>query len=703
MRSGSSVLAAALAVAACSGGSSTKKVDDTTPPDRGGETGGGETAPSAPKMMSLADSGIVPAWLDTSADPCEDFFQYACGGFLANEQIPPDRSRWGTISVIDKRNEDFLKKALEDAAANPGKDPVKQKIGDYYAACMDEESIEAAGIKPLQPYLDTIANVKDSKSAIGAVISLHMLRVYPLFALFPGQDYADATQMIANVDQDGIGLGLRDYYLKSDKDMKELRSFYTAHVGRMFALLGADATEQKAAVADVMRVETAIAKVQQDQVVRRNPYATYHRIERKGLEKAAPAFPWGEYLKALGIADVTAISVHDPKYYGKVLAIVKKEKPAALRHYLQWQLIHAAAEDLGKAWRDEAFTLEQALTGIKEQPPRWRTCVERVDADLGELLGQPYVAKYFAGSSKQDAIDLTKAVYAAFDANLDSLAWMDQATRDAAKAKLNKMGYLIGYPDKWREYAFAISRTDFAGNVFAAGRFDLARELAKIGKPVDRNEWDMTPPTVNAYYNPSLNQVVLPAGQLQPPFFSATFHPAVNFGATGGGTIGHEVTHGFDDEGSQFDADGNLRDWWSKATKKEFGSATKCVQQQYAQYEGVPGIKLNGELTSGENIADIGGVKIGYQAYHAWRAQQSPPPPTKVGDYSDDQLYFLSYGQSWCMKLTEEAATRQARSNPHSPPKWRVNGVIVDQPGFGEAWSCKAGTKMNPEKKCTVW
>jgi len=705
MRSGTCVIASLMAVAACSGGSA-KKVDttSTTPPESGGApTDDRQPPPAAPKAMSLADSGIVPEWLDTSADPCEDFFQYSCGGFLAKQEIPPDRSSWGAILVVIERNEKFLRDTLEAAAAKPGGDPLKQKLGDYYAACMDEPAIEAAGTKPLQPFLDLIAKVKDAKTAAQAVIELHTIGVQPFFGLYEGQDFADATQVIANVDQSGLGLPDRDYYLKSKGNMKEVRGLYTAHVGRMFELLGLDAKQAKAATADVMRIETALAKIQQDQVLRRDPHAVYHRIERKGLEKVAAGFPWGEYLKRLGIADVTAISANDPKYYGKVVALMKKERPAALQHYLQWMLIHAVAEDLGKAWRDEDFVLQQILSGVKEQPPRWRTCIEAVDEDLGELLGQPYVAAKFGGSSKQEAIDLTKAILAAMDADLDSLPWMDQQTRQAAKQKLAKMGYLIGYPEKWREYDFAISRTDFAANVLAAGRFELARRLRKIGKPVDRSEWGMTPPTVNAYYDPTLNQIALPAGQLQPPFFAASFHPAVNFGATGGSTIGHEITHGFDDSGSQFDGDGNLRDWWSKSTKKEFGAATKCVQQQYAQYEAVPGVKINGELTSGENIADIGGVKIGYQAYQQWRAQQSSPPPAKVGDYTDDQLYFLSYGQSWCMKRTKENEETRAHSDEHSPAKWRVNGVIVDQPAFGAAFRCNVGTKMNPGKKCSVW
>jgi predicted metalloendopeptidase len=328
--------------------------------------------------------------------------------------------------------------------------------------------------------------------------------------------------------------------------------------------------------------------------------------------------------------------------------------------------------------------------------------VQRVDRDLGELLAQPYVAAKFGGEARPRAVELTRAVLAAMATELESLPWMDAPTRAAAKRKLDKMAYLVGYPDTWRKYDFAVSRTDFAGNVLAAVRFELARQLHKIGKPVDRFEWAMTPPTVNAYYEPTLNELALPAGQLQPPFFGASFHPAVNFGSTGGGTIGHEMTHGFDDEGSQFDADGNLRDWWSNSTKQEFDRVTQCVVEQYAGYEAVPGVKLNGKLTAGENIADIGGVKIALEAYRQWRAAQATPPP-RVEGLSDEQVYYLSYGQSWCSKDTPERLETMAHSNPHSPPRWRVNGVIVDQPDFAAAFHCAAGTPMNPGKVCRVW
>ncbi len=665
-------------------------------------------APPVPHAMSLADAGIVPDWIDASADPCTDFFQYACGGFTKTAEIPADRSQWGALLLVEQAQEDFLHELLDKAAKDPGGDKTLQKIGDYYAACMDEAAIDKAGLAPIQPLLDMIGKITDAKDVPPILEHLHSVGVPAFFVLAPTQDYVDATQMIASLDQRGEGgnsLGLpdRDYYLKSEGNLKKVRAAYASHVTRTFALAGASPDEAKAATADVMRVETALARMQQDKVTRRDPHATYHRIERAGLIKAAPGFPWGDYLTAAGLADVTKITVNDPKYFTGVDTLIRTEKPAALRHYLAWTLLRVAAEHLPQPFVDENFAMQQQFTGQKLLEPRWRRCVKRVDRDLGELLGQPYVAVRFAGNSKQLAVDLTESVRDAIRTEIDQLPWMDDATRTAAKTKLEKMIHLIGYPDTWRTYDFAVSRDDYATNVAMAAHFEVARELGKIGKPVDKNEWEMTPPTVNAYYEPSLNEIALAAGQLQPPFFGQAFHPAVNFGATGGGTIGHEMTHGFDDEGSQFDGDGNLRDWWSKATAKKFKAATRCVQDQYSKYEAVPGVHLNGKLTSGENIADIGGVKLGFLAYQAWRAKQATPPPAKVGDYTDDQLYFLAYGQSWCMKTNPEQLESRAHTDPHSPARWRVNGVIVDQPGFGPAFTCKAGAPMNPGKACSVW
>jgi putative endopeptidase len=658
----------------------------------------------APEELTLAQSGIVPDWLDPEANPCTDFYAFACGGFLRSATIPPDRSSWSAIEIVVKDAEDYLHKILEDAAKAPTGDPTLDKIGSYYAACTDEAAIERAGIAPMQPLLDAVARVSDARSAAAAVIALHAQTVFPMFAIAPQQDFANATQVIAAIDQAGLGLPDRKYYLESKGNMARTRAAYIAHLGRLFRLLGHDERTAKAAAADAMRVETALARLHQADIVRRNPHAIYHRVDRAGLEgKIAPSFPWGDYLAALGIPDVTAITVNDPAYYTAVAAMLRNEKPAALRAYLTAAVMRDQADELGKAWVDEAFAMRKALTGVKELSPRWLRCLRRVDRDLGELLGQSYVKARFGADAKARAIDLTRAVLGAMRVELDRLPWMDDPTRAAARQKLDKMAYLVGFPDKWRKYDFEIRRTDHAANAQAASRFELARQLAKIGKPVDRFDWGMTPPTVNAYYDPTLNEIALPAGQLQPPFFGLGFHPAVNFGSTGGGTIGHEMTHGFDDEGSQFDSDGNLRDWWSKPTKDRFAAATRCVVDQYAKYEAVPRVKLDGKLTAGENIADNGGVKLAYQAYQAWKAQQKPPPQAVVDGYTDDQLYFMAYGQSWCAKMTPEVLETRAHSNPHSPPMWRVNGVIVNQPGFGPAFKCATGTPMNPGKQCSVW
>ena len=605
--------------------------------------------------------------------------------------------------MVVQRNEEFLRGVLEAAAKDAGADEAKHKLGDYYAACTDEPAIEKAGATPLKPLLDVVANVTDAKTAEAAIVELHGLGFNPYFDLGPNQDFVDATKVIAGFDQAGLGLPDRDYYLKSDGNRKEIRATYLAHVERMFELLGESATDAKASAADVMRVETGIAKVSQEEVARRDPHAVYHRVERKGLEKLAPQFPWGDLLTRLNLGNVTEISVNDPKYFTAIAKMIAKEPAASMRNYLTWKVLQGSASNLSQAFVDEQFTMSKALTGVKEVPARWRRCVSRVDRDLGELLGQQYVASQFSKAAKDQAIELTKSVLATMATEVAGLPWMDDAAKKASQTKLDKMEYLVGYPDIWRKYNFPISRTDFFANVRAAGSAERARQYAKIGKAVDRKDWGMSPPTVNAYYDPSLNLIALPAGQLQAPFFGEKFHPAVNFGSTGGGTIGHEMTHGFDDEGSQFDANGNLRDWWSKSTKAQFAKATQCVVKQYGEYEAVKGVKLNGKLTAGENIADIGGVKLGFLAYQAWKKTQATQPAMSVDGFSDEQLYFLAYGQSWCEKTRPEALEMQAHTNPHSPAEWRVKGVIIDQPGFAKAFSCKEKTKMNPGNACTVW
>ncbi len=683
-------------------------------------------AVSTAPALALDKTGIEVDWMDPSVDPCQDYFAYACGGFIKKFEIPADRAHWGTTPAIEKANEEFLRDTLEAAAKSPGDDPLKKKIGDYYAACIDEPAIEKAGITPIAPLLAVVASVKDPASLMAAVSKLHAAGIFPFFDVAAQQDFKDATHMIAGLDQDGIGLPDRDYYLKDDGNMKEVRDFYVAHIERMLDLVaskGAAPKEAKAsakdakakpgprhaAAADVLRIETKIAKLQQDKVTRRDPYKVYHRVDREGLPKLATHFPWDAYFGALGIPSVKEISVNDEAYFKGIDALMREEKPEAFRSYLTWHVIRAKASILTKALVDERFAMRQKLTGQKELEPRWKRCVRGVDGALGELLAQPYVTAKFAGDSKPRAKDLTESIREAMRTDLQLLPWMDPTTRTAALAKLDKMGAKVGYPDKWRAYDFAVTRASYATNAMAADAFEQKRQLAKIGKPVDRGDWDMTPPTVNAYYNPSLNEIVLPAGELQPPFFSKDFYAPVNIGDEGANTIGHEITHGFDDEGSQFDGDGNLRDWWSKDTKTKFEAATKCVVEQYGAYEAIPGVKLNGELTLGENIADIGGVKLGFAALAAWKKAHPNEDRRVVGakgePYSDEQIFFLAYAQGWCSKETPQFLEMLARTNPHSPPRYRVNGPMADVPGFAAAYSCKPGAPLAPpkEKVCAVW
>ena len=660
------------------------------------------TAP-APPPMPLAQTGIDVTWMDPSVDPCQDFFAYACGGFVKSTVIPDDRATWGTTESIQKRNEEFLRQVLDDAASHPGDDPVLRKIGDYYASCTDEADIERAGVTPIQPLLDRAAKVHDDKTLSAAITELHASGIFPLFSISPQQDYKDATQVIAGLDQDGLGLPDRDYYLKDDGNLKDVRDFYATHVGRMLELAGTKPADAKRATVDVMRLEGKIAKISQDKVARRDPYKVYHRVDRAGLPAVAKTFPWDAYFHGLGFPDIQAISVNDLGYFTGIDALMHDEKPEAWRHYLAWTVVRTQARHLSKALVDQAFAMTQKLTGQKEIEPRWKRCVRGVDGALGELLAQPYVAARFAGDSRERAQALVGAIVEAMRADLEALPWMDDATRQAALAKLAKLHHdKVGYPDKWRTYDFGVSRDGFAANAMAATRFEVRRELAKVGKPLDRTEWAMTPPTVNAYYDPSMHEIVLPAGELQPPFFSRDFYPPVNLGDEGASTIGHEITHGFDDEGSQFDGDGNLRDWWTPATKAKFDQATKCVQDQYSRYEAVPGVRLNGELTSGENIADIGGVKLGHAALLAWE-QAHPEQRRGVEGFSDEQLFFLAYAQGWCSKETPQFLEMLARTNPHSPPRWRVNGPMADVPAFAQAYRCAAGAPLNPGKVCSVW
>ncbi len=658
------------------------------------------TAAPVTSSIPLDAAGINAGWMDAKANACQDFYQLACGTLIDKGEIPADRTSWGPVGELQLKNEEFLRATLEKAQKQPGDDPAMKKIGAWYGACMNETALEKAGAKPLKPLLDIIARVKDTKSLYAAVTALHKRAIFPFFDVGSQQDFKDATLVIAALDQAGLGLPNRDYYLDDDPHTKEIRAFYQGYVERLFGLVGEKPAAAKKAAEDVLRVETALAKIAQDKVARRDPYKVYNKIDRPGLAKAAKGFPWDEYWKGLGFPEVKDVSVNSVPYFTALDALLEKEKAEALRHYLTRVVVHTEANRLSTAFVTERFALKQKLTGQQELEPRWRRCVGSTDAALGELLAQPYVATKFDAESKREAKALVQGIRGAMKAELGTLSWMDAPTRVAAEDKLARMNDKIGYPDRWKTYGFDVNPADYTSNALASDTFELARILKKVGKPVDRQEWQMTPPTVNAYYDPSLNEMVFPAGILQAPFFDKRFATAVNYGSTGA-VMGHELTHGFDDEGSQFDGSGNLRNWWSESTGKLFKEQTKCVVDQYTSYEALPGIHLNGELTAGENIADIGGIKLAYMAYR--NARKDAKEQVSSGGYTEDQLFFLAYGQSWCEKIRPQGLEMMAKTNPHSPPRFRVNGVVADVPQFAEAFSCKPGTPMRPAKACAVW
>jgi putative endopeptidase len=638
--------------------------------------------------------------MDRSVDPCVDFFKYSCGGWIKNNPIPPDQSSWTTYSKMQDENRGRLRGILEAAAVpDSTRNAATQKIGDYYFSCMDEKAIEAKGADPLKPGFERIAKI-DSKAEIAGVAAA-MVDDNALFRFESDQDFKDASQVIAYVDQGGLGMPDRDYYVKEDAKSVDLRKAYAAHVEKMFELLG-DQPEVAAAEAQtVMRIETALAKGSMTRVERREPKNLDHKMTTGELEKISPDFQWQVYFTKVGLPSLASLNVASPGFFKAMNEELKKESLPDWKVYLRWHLVHADAPFLSSALLNENFAFYgKTLRGQQELQPRWKRCTENVDDDLGEALGQVYVEKYFSPRAKQEALKMVKEIEAAMEQDISSLPWMSAATKQQALIKLHGMANKIGYPDKWRDYGkLEIIRGDELGNVERARRFEFDRELAKIGKPVDRGEWGMTPPTVNAYYDPQMNDINFPAGVLQPPAFDPNSDAAPNYGDTGG-TIGHELTHGFDDEGRQFDAHGNLRDWWTAEDGKEFVTRASCISDQYSTYTVIDDIKINGKLTLGEDTADLGGLIL---AYMAWKEDTKGQNLQPVDDLTPDQRFFVGYGQSWCGETRDETKRLRATVDPHSPDKYRTNGVVSNMPEFQEAFHCKAGSPMVNQNRCRVW
>ncbi|HVZ23822.1 MAG TPA: M13 family metallopeptidase [Vicinamibacterales bacterium] len=654
--------------------------------------------PGLAQQAPAESPGFSLASLDRTTDPCADFYQYACGGWMASHPIPPDRSTWATFDELQDRNNDILRQILEAAAAKPTSDT--RKIGDYYASCMDETLVNAKGTAPLGPELDRIASLTNRDQLPGLLAELHPIGVNAFFGAGSEPDIDNADIQMAVVAAGGLGLPDRDYYFRDDAKSVELRAQYVDHVGKMIQLVDAKG-DGKTASATVMRVETALAMPQLDVVARRDPAKVNHRMKLSELQALTPRFNWRTYFTAIGAPAFTTLNVTQPDYLKALDAFWSAAPIADIREYLRWQLVHANAAILPTSFVNENFRFYGTiLSGTPQLRPRWKRCVSYTDGDLGEALGKAYVARTFGAQAKANTLAMVKAVESSLARDISTLTWMTERTRAQALDKLRAVSDKIGYPDKWRDYSkLRIVRGDALGNSQRANAFEFRREIDRIGKLVNRREWEMTPPTVNAYYDPTENNINFPAGILQPPFYHGGGDRPTNFGAAGS-VVGHELTHGFDDQGRHYDAKGNLRDWWTPEDARNFDSREQCFVDEYNGFKAVDDVHVNGKLTLGENTADNGGLRLALSAYLATAATR--PDPDRDG-FTAAQRLFIGFAQIWCENARPEAVRLRVQTNPHSPGRFRANGVVSNMPEFAQAFSCKPDAPMVRQNACRVW
>jgi putative endopeptidase len=650
--------------------------------------------------------GIDVKSIATRVRPCQDFYSYANGHWLQRNPIPADRSSWGAGSELYEKNLAVLHRILEDAAKNTSAPTgsITRKVGDFYRVGMDEAKIETEGVSPLNKEFARIAAVKDVQSLQDEIAHLHRMNINPAFGFFPYQDFKDSTRIIINIFQGGLGLPDRDYYTNEDDKSKEIRKQYVEHVAKMFELLGDKPAEAIERAKTVMDMETRLAKASMTLVQQRDPSAIYHKMTLEEVNALTPGYSWSRYFASLGVTDPGDINVAQPEFFkeaGKMLTTVSLED---WKTYLRWNLIAATAGKLSSPFVNESFRFNGTiLGGAKELRVRWKRVLQATDQSLGEALGQLYVEKEFSPEAKTRAQTLVANLKAALRDRLLALDWISEATRKQAVRKLDAITVKIGYPDKWRDYSgLAVDGGSYVMNTLQANVFEFERNLKKLGKPVDRTEWGMTPPTVDAYYNPNFNEIVFPAGILQPPFFDARADDAVNYGAIGS-VIGHELTHGFDDQGRQFDADGNLKNWWTAEDEKNYNERAALIEKQYNGYVAVDMLKVNGKLTMGENIADLGGLKIAYLALR--KSLEGKPLPPKIDGYTPEQRFFLAFAQGWRRNTRPEALRLQIATDPHSPARLRVLGPISNMPEFFAAFGCHgSGTIARPEAlRVKIW
>lgn len=643
-----------------------------------------------------------PAAIDQSVEPCFDFYQHACGAWLKASPIPPDQQIWWRISQLDEHIRAALAAILEEAAAGHGANTQsRRKIGDYYASCLDEFEIDAKGLKPFAPELARIAALEDKKELAELVAHLHLLGTKPLFSFSSTQDYTDASMMIAQADQDGFALPDRDYYLTDE--FKDERAAYRAHLARMFSLLGDGAKKAGAEAEAVMHVETALANAAMGLVRRREPKNVHHKMTLAEFAKLTPSFDWMAYLAEVGAPAFASLDVSDPDFFEALEPLLKSVSIADWKAYLRWTVVHGLVSSAPKPFVDEDFAFfDRRLRGQAEIQARWKRCVDATDEQLGEALGEAYVEREFSPAAKQRVLAMTRQIEKAMETAIKTLDWMSDKTKARALEKLASVTNKIGYPDKWRNYSnLEIVRGDALGNMERASGFEIRRQLAKIGKAVDPGEWSATPATNNASYDPQMNEINIPAGILQPPNFAMKEDDAANYGNVGV-VIGHELTHGFDDEGRHYDAHGNLQDWWTKKDAEAFEARASDFIDEYGAFVAVAkDIHVDGKLTLGENTADNGGIRLSFNAFLT--ASGAATGAKDSFGHTPAQRFFLSYAQGWCVNSTDEFAKEAAKTDPHSPGKYRVNGVLVNTPAFREAFACKPGAPMAPATMYRVW